>query len=134
MRRSSSERTVRRCIAVGAALLASAGTPAQAQPAGDAKLGASVFSAECAECHSVRPGKHKKGPTLFAVFGRRPAEIAEFKYSDAMRHANWTWDADTLRRYITQPREAVPGGTMKYDVLRDSKALNDPLAYLASLK
>ncbi|WP_398311792.1 hypothetical protein [Zoogloea sp.] len=28
-----------------------------------------MFATGCAECHSVREGKNKKGPTLFAIVG-----------------------------------------------------------------
>lgn len=102
--------------------------------AGDIKQGADVFAAECSECHSVRSGKNKKGPSLHAVVGRKSASIADFKYSDAMRQSGWVWDAETLRPYLTRPKQALPGGKMKYDGLPDAKALEDLMAYLASLK
>lgn len=120
----------RRAVVVAACLAAS---PA-AHAAGDAMRGSDVFAAECAECHSVRPGKNKKGPTLFATLGRRAAEVPDAKYSDAMRRSGWVWDAETLRRYLAQPREALPGGSMKYEGLRDPKAVEDLLAYLASVR
>lgn len=126
MRRSRSSAL----LAVLAAFLAHA---AQAQD-GDARRGAEVFAAECSECHSPRPGKNKKGPSLHALVGRKAGELAEVKYSDAMRSSGWHWDAETLRRYLAQPRRALPGGTMKYDGLADPKAMEDLLAYLASLK
>lgn len=132
MHKSRSERLAG--FALGALLLAASRPALCADPAGDVKLGASVFAAECAECHSARPGKNKKGPTLFAALGRRAGEVPEAKYSDAMRRSGWTWDAETLRRYVAQPREALPGGTMKYEGLRDPKALNDLLAYMSTLK
>lgn len=122
-----------RSDALAAALLALLAPTALAQ-AGDPQRGADVFAADCAECHSVRPGKHKKGPSLAAVWGRQAAAASDFKYSDALRGSGWQWDADTLRRYLTQPRKAVPGGTMKYDGLADARALEDLLAYLRSLK
>jgi len=105
----------------------------QAQP-GDVKRGADVFAAQCSECHSARAGKNKKGPTLFAVMGRRAGETPDFKYSDAMRQSGWNWDSETLQRYLAQPKSALPGGSMKYDGLSDQKALEDLLAYLGTLK
>lgn len=101
---------------------------------GSVQRGAEVFAAECSECHSARAGKNKKGPSLHGISGRKAGELADFKYSDAMRGSAWLWDAETLRRYLTQPRRALPGGTMKYDGLADPKALDDLLAYLASLR
>ena len=43
----------------------------QARAAGNVEAGKDVFATECAECHSVREGKNKKGPTLFAIVGRK---------------------------------------------------------------
>jgi cytochrome c len=102
--------------------------------AGDIKRGADVFATECSECHSARPGKNKKGPSVHDVVGRKAGELPDFKYSDSMRNSGWRWDEEVLRRYLTEPRRALPGGTMKYDGLSDAKALEDLLAYLASLK
>lgn len=119
-------------------LLAAAGLGPLALPAaaagGDAKLGADVFAAECAECHSVRAGRNKKGPHLAAVWGRKAGAVSDSKYSDAMLQSAWVWDEDTLRRYITLPKRALPGGTMKYEGLSDPKAMSDLLAYLATLR
>lgn len=118
---------------LGAVLAACLGQVAYAQT-GDIGQGMDVFAAECSECHSVRSGKNKKGPSLHAVVGRQSAAIADFKYSDAMRQSGWVWDAETLRPYLTRPKQALPGGKMKYDGLPDAKALEDLMAYLASLK
>ncbi|WP_040231733.1 cytochrome c, partial [Xanthomonas citri] len=38
-------------------------------PSAYAADGANVFLTECGECHSVKPGKNKKGPSLFGVAG-----------------------------------------------------------------
>jgi cytochrome c len=118
---------------LAAVLAACLGQGAHAQ-VGDLKRGADVFAAECSECHSVRPGKNKKGPSLHAVIGRKSGELSDFKYSDAMRQSGWIWDAETLRRYLAQPKRALPGGTMKYDGLPEPKVLEDLLVYLASIK
>ena len=123
-------RAMRAAAALASALLGAA----TAQAAGDAALGADVFATHCAECHSVRAGKHKKGPSLFAVLGRPAAAAADFKYSDAMKAIGWTWTTERLEPYLTLPRQALPGGTMKYDGLADTKARADLLAYLATLK
>lgn len=105
-----------------------------AQAGGDARRGSDVFAAECAECHSPRPGKHKKGPSLHGVLGRPAAQAADFKFSDALRASGWTWDEPTLARYLANPARALPGGKMKYDGLADAAALQDLQAYLATLR
>lgn len=112
-------------------LLAGAAVPAHA--AGDIHRGEDVFAQECAECHSVREGKNKKGPSLFAIVGRKAASIGDVVYSDALRQSGLTWNAASLDSYIAAPRKAVPNGKMKYDGLGDAKAREDLVAYLATL-
>jgi len=107
---------------------------AHAAPGGDAKAGADVFDQECSDCHSVKPGKNKKGPSLFGVVDRKSASIADFVYSDPMRAYNIVWSLDKIEAYITNPKVAVPGGKMKYDGLGDATARSNLLAFLAAQK
>lgn len=98
--------------------------------AGDAGRGAKVFDEECAECHSAKPGKNKKGPTLFGVAGRAAASVPDYVYSDAMKGSGVTWSEDKLNAYIAAPRKLVPGCKMKYDGLADAKARADLIEFL----
>jgi len=102
--------------------------------AGDAKLGADVFAVNCAECHSLKEGKNKKGPSLFAGFGRKSASVSDFNYSDAMKASGLIWNGESLDAYLTLPKKAVPGGSMKFDGLADSKARADLISYLATVR
>ncbi len=105
-----------------------------AAPAGDAGKGGDVFAQECSDCHSVKPGKNKKGPSLFGVVGRESAVIADFDYSEAMRALKATWSEENLDAYIAKPKAVVAAGKMKYDGLPDAQARADLIAYLASQK
>ncbi|WP_374561842.1 cytochrome c family protein [Ideonella sp.] len=105
-----------------------------AQAAGDAKVGSAVFAEQCAECHSLKEGKNKKGPSIFAVIGRRPASVAGFNYSDAMKARTQPWTEANVSAYVEQPKVAVPGGTMKYDGLADAKAREDLIAFLLTVR
>lgn len=98
--------------------------------AGDATHGAKLFDEECAECHSAKPGKNKKGPTLFGVAGRTAASVSDYVYSDAMKGSGVTWTADRLDAYIAAPRKLIPGCKMKYDGLSDAGARADLIEYL----
>jgi cytochrome c len=108
--------------------------PAGSWAGGDAKAGTDVFAAQCAECHSMKEGKNKKGPSLFAVVGRKAASIADFKYSDPMKAGGFVWTPEQLDAYITLPKKVVPGGIMKFDGLPDAKARADLIEFLASVK
>ncbi len=116
------------------ALLALAAGTHPAHAAGDAKVGAGVYAENCAECHSTKEGKNKKGPSLFASFGRKAGAIGDFAYSDALKASGKVWTADQLDAYLTLPKKAIPGGKMKFDGLPDAKARADVIAYLATLK
>ena len=120
-------------LAVAAALLALAHVaPAWAE--GDARAGGDVFATHCAECHSVKEGRNKKGPWLFGIVGRPAATVPGFNYSDALKASGWSWTPDKLDAYVTLPKQALPGGKMKYDGLPDPQARADLLAYLATLR
>lgn len=99
---------------------------------GDITKGAALFATHCAECHSVKEGKDKKGPSLFGIFGAKAAQREGFAYSDAMRNGHLTWNAETLGSYIANPKKAVPGGKMKYDGLESATERADLIAYLAA--
>ena len=79
----------------------------------------------------MKEGKHKKGPSLFLTLGTKAGQQAGFAYSDAMKASNWTWNAETLARYLTNPKSALPGGKMKYDGLESAADRGDLMAYLA---
>jgi cytochrome c len=106
---------------------------AAAQAAGDVRLGADLFAEHCAECHSLKEGKNKKGPSLFAGFGRKAASVPDFVYSAPMKASGIVWTAEALDPYLALPKKAVPGGSMKFDGLPDAKARADVIAFLATL-
>lgn len=120
---------------ISALMLAALGALSlQAHAAGDVEKGKDVFSTECAECHSVREGKNKKGPSLFAVVGRKAATVADATYSDALKASGILWSPDKVDAYVTAPKKLVPGGKMKYDGLASAAERADLLAYLATLR
>lgn len=53
-------------------------------PGGDAKKGAKLFKAKCAQCHTIdKGGAAKQGPNLHSIFGRKSGSIDGFPYSEA---------------------------------------------------
>ena len=107
---------------------------AVAQAAGDATAGADVYRAECADCHSLKPGKNKKGPSFAGVIGRTAGSVPDAKYSDAMKASKIVWTAEQIDAYITHPKKVVPGGSMKYDGLDNAKSRADVIAFLGAQK
>jgi cytochrome c len=100
----------------------------------DAAAGARVFRSQCSICHSPQPGRNIIGPSLFGVVGRHSGAIPDFHYSTANRASGLVWNPPTLDRYLTAPREVVPGTLMTYPVLKDEHQRGDLITYLATLR
>jgi cytochrome c len=88
----------------------------------------------CKSCHTtVAGGPNMTGPHLHGVIGTKAAtQPADFKYSDALKAANLTWDLPTLDRWITDPKALVPNTKMTFAGLKDPNARRDAIAYLAA--
>jgi cytochrome c len=86
--------------------------------------------AECASCHSIEKGVDGVGPSLFGLFQRKAGEVADFRYSPALKRSGITWTAQTLDRYIADPQKSVPGNRMPYSGMPDSGERADLIAYL----
>ena len=102
--------------------------------AGDPAAGQAVFKTQCGICHSVVEGKNMVGPSLFGVIGRKSGSVTGFHYSAANRDADITWDAAILDKYLTAPREVVPGTIMTFPGLPDDTKRADVIAYLETLR
>lgn len=105
-------------------------TPGLAQDAAD---GRRVFQTDCSLCHTAQPGRNFIGSSLFGVVNRPSGHIPNFRYSDANRKSGLTWTVATLDRYLTAPRQVVPGTLMTFPGLKDPKQRADVIAYLATL-
>ncbi|MEA2939118.1 MAG: hypothetical protein QOC56_2622 [Alphaproteobacteria bacterium] len=117
-------------LALTLALLAAAGA-AQAQ--GDAARGEKKFE-ECAACHTTEPGNNSVGPSLAGVVGRKAGELADYRYSPALKRSGITWTAQTLDAFVADPQKAVPANRMPYAGLPDAGARADLIAYLQTVK
>jgi cytochrome c len=119
--------TLRRLQVVCAFSLVAAVGAARAD--GDATRGEKKFE-ECATCHSVMEGQNGVGPSLHGLFGRKAAEIADFRYSAPMKRSGITWTAKTLDEFIADPQKVVVGNRMPYAGLPDAGDRADLVAYL----
>ena len=93
-----------------------------------------VVFAQCASCHSVKPGVNGIGPSLAGVFGRKTGSEPTFSYSDALKNSGLTWDEATLDRWLTNPLGMVPGTRMTYMGQSDPAKRAETIAYLKTLK
>jgi cytochrome c len=105
--------------------------PLSAQ-ADDVADGKKVF-AQCQACHQVgEKAKNAVGPVLNGLFGRPAGTVPGFKYSEANKNSGITWDEDTFKEYIKDPRKKIPGTKMIYAGLKDEEKVGDLIAYLHS--
>jgi len=70
---------------------------------GDAKKGEKVFK-KCKACHSMEAGKHKIGPSLAGIVGKK-AGSSDFKKYKALKGADFSWDEDTISAWITNQKD-----------------------------
>jgi cytochrome c2 len=119
--------TTRALSVLAAIAFAAASTAAFAQ--GDAARGEQKF-VDCAACHAVENGVSNVGPSLHGVFGRKAGEIAEYRYSPALKRSGITWTPQTLDQFIADPQKVVPANRMPYGGMTDAADRADLIAYL----
>jgi cytochrome c len=110
-------------------LLAMLLSAASARADGDPVRGEARFQ-ECAACHKLDAGANEVGPTLHGIFTRKAAELADFRYSPAMKRSGIVWTPETLDKYIADPQAAIPANRMPYAGMADARDRADLIAYL----
>jgi len=118
--------SVRRILLIAiAALIAGANTAGAA----DATKGEKLF-VECASCHSIERGVEGVGPSLFGLFQRKAGDVADYRYSPALKRSGIVWTPQTLEDFVADPQKSVPGNRMPYSGLPNASDRADLLAYL----
>lgn len=116
-------------------LCASAFAFASPASAADAAAGEQAVRRLCSACHIVTAeGRRGVGPTLWGVVGRKSGAIEGFRYSSANQNANIVWTPEVLDKYLTNPREVVPGTIMAFAGIRNDTERANVIAYLQTLK
>ena len=72
-----------------------------------------AFNNTCRTCHTLKEGDNRLGPSLYKIIGRRAGSLPNYRYSSAMKDADFVWDKVTLDRFIANPDQVVFGNNMK---------------------
>jgi len=97
---------------------------------GDPEAGEKTFN-KCKACHTIEAGeKHKIGPNLHGVIGRKAGTAEGFKYSKPMIESGITWDEAALAKYLTDPKGTVPGNKMAFPGIKKEDELANVIAYV----
>ncbi len=102
----------------------------------DTDRGQELFR-QCLACHAVGIGaKHKIGPQLNNVVGRKAGRAKGFNYSRAMRRAGrkgLVWSTEKLDAYLEAPTEFLPKNKMAFAGIKNAKDRKAIIAYLKTL-
>lgn len=137
-------------ISCALALLALAGCGSPGDESGTAQQSASAPQAapeppsrlasapaafgQCASCHSLEPGRHGIGPSLFAISGTKAGDIPEYNFSPMLKSSGLTWDDATLDRWLAEPMQMVPGTKMTYAGMKDPAKRKQVIDFLKTVK
>jgi cytochrome c2 len=97
---------------------------------GDPVRGEARFQ-ECAACHKLDASANDVGPSLHGIFTRKAGELADFRFSPAMKRSGIVWTPETLEKYIADPQAMVPANRMPYAGMASASDRADLIAYLS---
>ena len=95
--------------------------------------GEKTFKKRCGSCHTTEAGKHKTGPALAGIVGKK-AGTSDFKRYSGLKDVDVTWDEATLDAWITDSRafakEKLGGKTSMSVKIKKDEERKEIIEYL----
>ena len=92
--------------------------------------GAALYQAKCGGCHSL--DSNRIGPSHRGVVGRKPASVAGYAYSAAIKKLTGVWTPARLDTWLQGPQKVAPGSKM-FLTIADPATRASIIAYLQSV-
>ena len=73
----------------------------------------SAFNTNCRQCHTMKEGDNRLGPSLYGIIGKKAGTATNFAYSSSLKNSGITWDEATLDKWIADPDSIITGNNMK---------------------
>ena len=116
-----------RTLVLAAAVLAASAGAAGAQ---DVAAGEQSFK-KFLPCHAIgEDAKNKVGPELNGIDGRKSGSAPSYTYSEANKNSGITWNEETFKEYIKDPRAKIPGTKMVFAGIKNEKEVDNLWAFL----
>ena len=90
---------------------------------------------QCEACHTLAKGQPNRiGPNLYDIVENHRGEDRNgFAFSSAMKAKGGTWTYDELDKFLTGPREYIPGTAMTFAGIKNPQQRADVIDYLHTL-
>ena len=92
-----------------------------------------MFEQRCRSCHADDPAAKAYGPSLIDIYGRKAGSLEAFEYSDAMQKSGIVWNEDSLRAWMANNTDFMPGTRMRHVEISDHAEQDFILSYLRTL-
>jgi cytochrome c len=94
----------------------------------DGKL---AFNTHCRNCHSLKKGDNRLGPSLYGILGAPAGQVDGYRaYSGSLK--GFTWDEAILDKFIASPTSVAPTTNMNYPPVADSAARRKIIEFIRS--